>query len=131
MKHLLPFIIFLQSVYKLLETFCSKTISQVSVTCSLNNRKLSAPQNTSDPSPEYSACKIQTEHTVPYLYWQDPECFPSPCWLGCAGMCGQASAQGVPLLPLGAAFVLRLLCLHRGCIAAVSAPAPMPPWPYA
>lgn len=43
----------------------------------LNKRKLSALQNISDP--EYLVCKIQTKHTVPYLYEEDPKCFPCPC----------------------------------------------------
>lgn len=123
MKHLLPLIIAF-AVYELLETFWLKTISQVSVTRSLNNRKLSALQNVSDPSPEYLVCKIQTKHPAPYLYRQGPECFPCPCraFSACIqGPCWSACKPGRlrtwgPSPSFGS-------CFHS------EAPAP-PSWPH-
>lgn len=84
----------LRSIYETIETYCPKTISQASVMHSLNSIKLSSLQNVGDLSSKYLACKIQTENTVPYLHWQDPECFSalegifSACTQGqLAGMC--------------------------------------------
>lgn len=66
------------AVYELLEPFWLKQFLRVPVMHSLNNRTLSALENISDPSPEYLVCKIQSKHTVPYLYRQGPERFPCP-----------------------------------------------------